>query len=284
MRRVLLILLLAGTAVSQAADHECHIFGLVCDGQGSYSGVFERLCQGLYQKTLPSIPTRESPSRDGWGFGYFLAPPDPAVSCPMLIRGGPPACEDSGRWGGAMREVEVYGLAGATCVLGHVRKSSYGPDLGALPDPHPFADSLLGRWWLFSHNGHMIPDSLLSWVPPEFLGRHPLDYDEVYVDSELLFRYCQYEIEQRGSVLAGLRFALNRVKNQNDFVFNICLTDGDTLWTAHTLSYTPFYYAPVADSSAWWASTVGGEAPPAGMETDRLYWFTPGGMGSASYE
>jgi predicted glutamine amidotransferase len=276
--------LLATPLGASDGDHECHIFGLVCDDQAAYDGLFEALGQGLYEKTLPAPLLRETPSRDGWGFGYFLAPPDPAIDEPMLIKGGPPACEDSARWGAAIREIESFALAARTCVLGHVRKSSYGPDNGALPDPHPFADSLMGRWWLFQHNGHMRPDSLRSWIPAAFLARHPVDYDEVYVDSEVFFRYCQYEIERLGSVEAGLRFALHRVKIHDDFIFNICLTDGDTLWTAHTLSYTPFYYAANGDSSAWWASTVGLGPPQTQMAMDHLYWFTPGAWGEASYE
>ena len=269
---------------AREGDHECHIFGLVCDDRAEYAALFDSLCQGLYQKTVPAPPPRETPTRDGWGFGYFLAPRDPSLVEPMRIRGGPPACEDSLRWGAAIREIETFALGGATSVLGHVRKSSYGPDNGALPDPHPFADSLRGRWWLFQHNGHMRPDSVRSWIPSDFLARHPIDYDEVYVDSEVFFRYCQYEIERLGTVEAGLRFALHRVKIHNDFIFNICLTDGDTLWTAHTLSYTPFYFAATEDSSAWWASTVAIGTPHTAMARDHLYWFTPGAWGEASYE
>jgi predicted glutamine amidotransferase len=281
------------------ADHECQIFGYVFGDGAGEARIFSTLCAGLFSETLPLLVTsgrrpafaplgsgggRPAPSRDGWGFGYFLAPPHPGLHYPILVRGGPPACEDNARWSAATQEITNFGLGAASCVLGHVRKSSYGPDSGALPDPHPFADSLSGRWWLFSHNGHMLPDSLLNWIPPGFLTRHPLDYDEIYVDSELFFRYCQYEIEHRGKVRDGLLFALRRVKNHDNFVFNICLTAGDTLWTAHSLDSTPFYYGAAADSAAWWASTVAGESEPSEMEMHHLYWFAPQNMGSASYE
>jgi predicted glutamine amidotransferase len=285
------------------ADHNCQIFGLVFASGQAQVRVFKTLCRYLYEETFPD-PRRSSldrpglrragdaasrgraaPSRDGWGFGYFFSPPHLGIDHPMVIRGGPPACEDSVRWNGAIDEIATYGFGGASAVLGHVRKSSYGPDWGALPDPHPFADSLGGRWWLFSHNGHMLPDSVLSWIPAEFLERHPIDYDEVLVDSELFFRYCEYEIARLGTVRDGLLYALHRVKSHDDFLFNICLTSGDTLWTAHTLSYTPFYYAVATpDSTAWWASTAVGGAMLPEMEMDHLYWFTSGGMGSASYE
>jgi predicted glutamine amidotransferase len=274
----------AMTAGAETPDHECHIFGLVRGDGAASNALFETLCRGLYDKTLPAPPGRETPTRDGWGFGYFFAPPDPAIAGPILVKGGPPPCGDTARWYGAIRQIEARALGGPGCVLAHVRKSSYGPDNAALPNPHPFADRLLGRWWLFQHNGHMRPDSLRAWIPDAFLRQHPLDYDEVFVDSELLFRYCQYEIERLGSVRAGLLFALHRVKIHNDFIFNLCLTDGDTLWTAHTLSYTPFYYGATADSAAWWASTVGFDPPHHAMATDRLYWFTAGAMGEASYE
>ncbi len=271
-------------AAPPRADHECHLLGLVFHDGPVCQTVFEELSAGLYRKTLPQDADRESPSRDGWGFGYFLAPPHAGIERPMLIKAGPPACEDSLRWAAAITEIEGFALGAQNTILGHVRKSSYGPDHGALPDPHPFADSLMGKWWLFSHNGHMVPDTLLSWIPAEFLTRHPLDYDEIWVDSEILFRYCQYEIERLRSVRAGLLFAFHRVKSYDDFVFNICLTDGDTLWAAHTLSYTPFYYAPVADSTAWWVSTVSSGGPQSEMAMHGLYWFTPGAMGSMSYE
>ncbi len=270
---------------AEATDHECQIFGLVYDDSGAYSELFERVCGDLWASTLPESSGRVSPSRDGWGFGYFLSPPDPRISRPILLKAGPPACEDSLRWAAALTEIEQFGLGSSSVVLGHVRKSSYGPDNGALPDPHPFSDSLWGRWWLFSHNGHTVPDTLLQWIPAEFLERHPLDYSPIYVDSEVLFRYLLFEIESRGNVKDALLFAFNRIKNYDDFVFNICLTDGDTLWAAHTLSYTPFYFGSTADSLAWWVTTVKGTwEDPEQMQMHHLYWFAPGGMGSASYE
>lgn len=285
-------------APRETSDHECQLFGYVFAGGAGDAGVLDALCDGLYNQTLPQrtgdaqprVPqwvareSRPSPSRDGWGFGYFLAPPHPGIARPLLLKGGPPACEDQARWDAASGEVALHGLSGAGAVLGHVRKSSYGPDSGALPNPHPFSDSLGGRWWLFAHNGHMIPDTLLGWIPGEFLARHPLDYDELPVDSEVLFRYYLLEIARRGSVRDALLYACHRIKEYDDFVFNICLTDGDTLWTARSVSTTPFYYTAVADSAAWWASTVRGSGSPRAMSMHRLYWFFPGGMGSASYD
>jgi hypothetical protein len=266
-------------AAAQPADHQCQLFGYVFSA-GDES-VLATLCAGLREESLPD---RASPSRDGWGLGYFFAPPQSGRSQPLVLRGGPPACEDSARWNAAIDEVDAFGLGAPATVLGHVRKSSYGPDDGALPDPHPFADSLGGRWWLFAHNGHMVPDTLRAWIPEDFIARHPIDYDEVLIDSEWLFRYCLYEIERAGDTEVGLSYACRRVKNMPDFVFNICLTDGDTLWAAHSVSYTPFYYQSEAGQSAWWAATVRGAGSPSSMRMHRLYWFTPGAMGSRSYE
>lgn len=293
-------------AADITTDHQCQLFGYVFGTDGGSVATFETLCALLYDETLPDTraiyqgtrdsvlpaarlvsfdaPLRASPSRDGWGFGYFFAPPQPGILRPIVIRAGPPACEDVRRWNDAVAEVSSFGLGAASTVIGHVRKSSYGPDNGALPDPHPFADSLGGRWWLFAHNGHMVPDTLLPWIPPEFLARHPLDYDEVLIDSEVLFRYCMYEIERQQSVRDGLLYTFHRVKSYADFVFNICLTDGDTLWVAHSISYTPVYYESEGNDSAWWASTVRGSGYPATMGMHRLYWFTSGDMGWTSYE
>jgi predicted glutamine amidotransferase len=264
-------------------EHECHLFGFTFAAGAGDEELLATLCADLYGKTLPG-GRRESPSRDGWGFGHFLAPPHPGIARPILLKAGPPACEDDARWNAAIDEIATFSLPGPAAVIGHVRKSSYGPDFGALPNPHPFADSLSSRWWLFAHNGHMRPDTLMPWIPQAFMERHPLDYDEVVVDSEVFFRYCLYEIGQHGSVRDGLLYAFHRIKEYDDFVFNICFTAGDTLWAAHSVSYTPFYYAAVSDSAAWWASTVRGESSPDSMEMHHLYWFAPGGMGCASYE
>lgn len=280
------------SAAWEAGEHECHLFGyLFSQGAGSEE-ILSNLCQDLYEKTLPLRAThtsqgggwRESPSRDGWGFAYFLAPRHPGIMRPILIKSGAAASDDDARWNAARDEIAIFALQGPSVVVGHVRKSSYGPDDGALPDPHPFSDSLMGRWWHFAHNGHMKPDTLMPWIPDEFLAGHALDYEPVRVDSEVLFRYCQYEIERLGSVREGLLLAFHRVKGYEDFLFNTTLTDGDTLWAAHTHDSVPFYFDAAPDSSAWWVSTVQGEGDPAQMEADHLYWFTSGGMGVASYE
>jgi len=271
-------------APGDSSEHECHLFGYVFGDQAGSVDVLGAQCQKLYQKTiLRPGGDRETPSRDGWGFAYFLAPPRPGIARPIAIRSGAPACDDDRRWTDAQEEIATYGLGGPSCVTGHVRLSSYGPDFGALPDPHPFVDSLGGRWWFFAHNGHMLPDTLMGWIPGEFLERHPLDYPLVRVDSEVLFRYCQYEIERVGSVRAGLLSAFQRVKAQHDFVFNICYSAGDTLWAAHSHTRA-FYYGALADSMAWWVSTVPEGESPAQMQNHHLYWFTAGGMGEASYE
>ena len=284
-------------ASREMADHQCHLFGYLFGEGAGDEQILSILCQYLYDKTVPdpgefrcmSSPAsdaswRETPSRDGWGFGYFLAPPHPGIERPILIKSGAAASEDDLRWNSAQDEIGGFALQGATTVLGHVRLSSYGPDGGALPDPHPFADSLFGRWWLFAHNGHMVPDTLLPWIPETFLEQHPLDYDPIHVDSEVFFRYCLYEIESLGSVKEGLLCACHRVKEYDDFVFNICFTDGDTLWTAHSHGGRPFYFDAVEDSSAWWTSTVWEEGDPPFMYQHHLYWFTAGSMGAASYE
>jgi len=266
---------------AEAADHECHLFGLAYQHAGADTLLGE-LSDALYAKSLPQ---RESPSRDGWGFGYYLRPPQSDIARPILRKGGAPASEDDERWNAAVAEIADFAFGGPAALIGHVRKSSYGPDNGALVNPHPFVDSLAGRWWLFAHNGHMVPDTLLAWIPPEFLARHPLDYEPIHVDSEVLFRFCQYEIERLGDVREGLLSAFHRVRGYySDFVFNICLTDGDTLWAAHTHNWMPFLYAPAADSSAWWVATAPPTEDGTPMEQHHLYWFAPDGMGSASYD
>lgn len=262
-------------------EHECHLFGYHFSAEAASPELLEVLCQGLYDKTLPSL--RETPSRDGWGFGYFLAPPHQGIERPILVKSGAAAADDDVRWNAAIAEIEEFAFGGLNTVVGHVRLSSYGPDNGALPNPHPFADSLMGRWWFFAHNGHMKPDTLMPWIPAEFLERHPLDYDSILVDSEVLFRYCQYEIEQLGSARAGLLSAFGRVKDYEDFVFNICLSDGDTLWAAHSHTRA-LYYGAANDSSSWWVSTVPLGEAPVEMENHRLHWFTADSAGVASYE
>jgi predicted glutamine amidotransferase len=288
-------------------EHECHLFGYVFGSGAGSIGTFTDLCQALHDQTLLAglergregpggAPRHEgpggtlrredragTPSRDGWGFAYFLSPPQDGIERPILIKSGAAASDDDQRWQAAQDEIQDHALGGASVVVGHVRRSSYGPDEGALPNPHPFADSLMGRWWHFSHNGHMKPDTLLPWIPVEFLERHPLDYTPIHVDSEVLFRYCQYEIERLGTVREGLLYAFHRVKNYYDFVFNITLTDGDTLWAAHSHT-VPFYYHNAGGGSAWWVSTVDLSGDRQAMPQHQLMWFSDGGMGEASYE
>ena len=273
----------AGAELSADPSHECHIFGYIHDGDNAQPEVLEILCDGLLEETRDG---RRAVCDDGWGFAYFMAPPLPSIERPILIKSGAAAADDSARWIDAQAEIAAFGFGDRSSVIGHVRASSYGPDNGALPNPHPFADSLDGRWWCFAHNGHMKPDTLLPWLPELFVVDHPFDYEPTYVDSEVLFRYCLYEIGQHeGNVKQALLKVFRRVKGYDDFVFNICLSDGDTLWTAHTLSYTDFYYGPAsADSTSWWASTIQQDPSSVRMETDHLYWFTTAGMGEASYE
>lgn len=284
------ILLLAPGPTPPASfpiEHECHLFGYSFGELGGSPDLLGQLCQQLHDKSLETrdLPPRESPSRDGWGFAYFLAPPHPGLERPIFIKSGAAASDDSLRWFDAIGEIGDFALPGRSVVIGHVRKSSYGPDNGALLNPHPFADTLGGRRWTFAHNGHMVPDTLLAWIPADFLERHPLDFSPIEVDSEVLFRYCLYEIEQHGKVREGLLAAFGRVRDYySAFVFNICMTDGDTLWAAHTHNYFPFYYGANEDSSAWWASTASPVADPVEMAQHHLYWFSAGGWGEVSYE
>ncbi len=276
------LMLVAQSAPAALPPHECHLFGYVFAAGSGSPDWLAALIENLRQKTMPTRDELRAAS-DGWGFAYYLTPPLAWIERPIVIRGGPPAYLDTQRWNEARAEIAAFGLAGASAVLGHVRSSSSGPDAGAIPDPHPFADSLGGRWWLFAHNGRAEPDSMLALLDPGFLERHPLDYAPVYMDSELLFRYFLQSIEEAGNVRAGLLAALSRVKRFTSLV-NICLTDGDTLWTAHSFTQVPFYYYTAGDSSAWWASTVSEGAHYHSMSDDHLYWFTPGAMGSQSYE
>lgn len=276
----------AGTAASGAAAatpdrapvaHECHLFGYTfAPGAGSEAWLLT-LCADLREQSQLGRA-----SRDGWGFGYFLTPPAPWIERPLLLRSGAPACDDDARWEAAVAEISAHGLAGASTILGHVRNSSSGPDAGALPDPHPFADSLAGRWWLFAHNGATPVDTLIQWLEPSFLAGHPLDYAPVRVDSELFFRYCLQEIASAGSVRAGLMAALGRIAADH-YAFNLCLTDGDTLWAAHSFEQVPFHYGAAGHERAWWVALVPAVAGAAAMEEDYLYWFAAGGMGAASY-
>jgi predicted glutamine amidotransferase len=262
--------------------HECHLFGYVFDSNGGSAGWLAALCENLYGKTIPTRDPMRA-ARDGWGFAYFLTPPAWWIQRPIMIRSGAPANEDEQRWNAAREEIAAFGLAQASAILGHVRSSSSGPDSGSLPDPHPFADSLGGRWWCFAHNGRANPDSMMALLDPLFLARHPVDYAPIAVDSELLFRYFLQTIEQVGDVRAGMLAALHRVRTITSLV-NICLTDGDTLWAAHSFQQIPMYYGTAGDSTAWWASTVSEGSQAHSMQDDCLYWFAPGTMGSQSYE
>jgi len=301
-RHALPLLLVVATALSTAAEagggarplpgakamaadgrapkfaHECDLFAYhFVNGEAVFLAT---LAEGL----LGQVSTRgdRRSNDDGWAFGYFLAPPLENITRPIILRRGARGIFDLARWDAAVAEVQNHGLATAASVVGHVRNSSFGPDAGALPDPHPFADSLAGRWWLFAHNGTVAPDSLLQWIDRAFLDAHPLDYAPLYVDSELLFRFALDMISRYGNVQRGLLAAFDRVERSGG-LFNLCLTDGDTLWTAHSFHQVPFRYGARADSTAWWVATYAAAEPSAQMELNRLYWFAPGSVGSRGY-
>jgi glutamine amidotransferase len=184
---------------------------------------------------------------DGWGLGWW----PPGETAPTLRRGQAPASEDP-FFDDAVTEASV---ATPTVAVAHVRACSSG--LCDLPDPHPFAMDLLGRHWLFGHNGTIDKPLLLALIDPAFLAAHPPDNgrDETeWVDSELYLRLLLQQVQKEGGqvedairdVVWRLHAGPGRVSGANFF-----LSDGATLWAyrdGNTLSY--FYDDYVAPCSA----------------------------------
>jgi glutamine amidotransferase len=221
--------------------HECRL----------WAATSAALPPAVLRAHLVDLPTAIKPlgaaNDDGWGLGWW----PPGEAAPVIRRGQAPASEDP------FFDDAVCGAEAdtPTVAVAHVRACSSG--LCDLPDPHPFAMDLLGRHWLFGHNGTIEKPLLLSLIDPAFLAAHPPDNgqdESEWIDSELYLRLLLQQIQAEGGqveeaireVVWRLHAGPGRVMGANFF-----LSDGETLWAyrdGNSLSY--FYDDYVAPCSA----------------------------------
>jgi predicted glutamine amidotransferase len=210
-------------------------------------------------------------NRDGWGFGYFLRrSSQPQPSGPICLRGGTPANHP---------EDPDYDLAvdelsrlRPRSVLGHVRAGTSGH--WGIPNPHPFEHEGI----IFAHNGVLSEGMLVGLLTADdarYLERHPPDYVNGNIDSELYFLYILKSIHQQpgGSKSEGIIHAVREIERVSPGCrLNFVMTAGDTLYALRYSAYDEGdpvrYYPGNVPTSFYWvaASTV--------MGSDREGWGT----------
>ncbi len=203
-------------------DHACRFWGLV--GSGALDSLLiDQLVTGTY-----SLKTLAASNPNGWAVGFE----SPALTAaglqqPLILRGGPPADHEwDDRYDQAVSQ--MFALEPTRAVV-HIRAASSGH--ATVPDPHPFQREDL----LFAHNGTLHSDDVLDLLledDPAYLDKHPPDFKNPYIDSELYFLYVRKVTEQSGSIENALAQALLRLYDRGALgtAANCLLASPDTLF------------------------------------------------------
>ena len=160
-------------------DHACRFYGMIGDDPDG-AVLRDHLVTGD-----PSMLTLAASNRNGWGISYFTEELALAgLTRPMMLRGGPRADHEyDHRYRDAVDE--LIALEAYSALL-HVRAASSGH--AYVPDPHPFCRNDL----CFAHNGTVNATTLTALLEgdtPGYLEKHPPDYQNPYIDSELYWLY-----------------------------------------------------------------------------------------------
>jgi len=161
-------------------DHACRFWGMITSAPQD-SLVTEHLVSGA-----ASLMSLSGDNPDGWSVAYH-SPALEAAGLPrsQILRGWPRADHATdARYTEAVAEIVSMG---ASCGMAHIRDASPGSHVG-IPNPHFF-----GREGVtFGHNGGVSESDLVTLLQegsPDYLETHPPDYEDPYLDSELLFMY-----------------------------------------------------------------------------------------------
>ncbi len=280
MRRVVvcgMLLLLALTLASRDAG-ACRFWGLIGDRYPA-----DLIPDQLRDGTVSNLERLGGSSTDGWGIGYFISPAvGLSLTQPIVRRGGPRANDPNERE--YRLAVEELRLVKPRAAIGHVRAASSG-HIG-VPDPHPFQHEGI----LFAHNGTIPEEVLLDLLEvdnPGYLGTHPPDWTQGYIDSELYFLYLLKYANQhpRLSRTEAFRQAVRDLSGRVDVRLNFVMTEGDTMWALRCAPgdiYDPVAYSPwgIGATSSYWTvasqplGSHGGEWAPIPRRT--LAVFVPG--------
>jgi len=231
MLATLLVVMVAGVERPPECDHACRFWGVIGVNVDP-AIVDDQLVSGKH-----SLLTLASTNDDGWGITYFAPGHSPFTpDRPQVLRGGPRAdhAYDT-RYSEAV--AEMLDLE-PECAVVHIRAATTGHT--GLPDPHPFHRGRL----VFAHNGTIYTSDLIELLEaddPSYLAKHPPDYVDPHIDSELYFLYVQKLLlqgvpDRSGDPSHSLRDALPaavlRLLDQGAIqtAANCMATCGDTLY------------------------------------------------------
>ncbi len=182
------------------AEHACRFWAAIGSHLDSCA-VADQLIAG----TFPFKALGTS-NKDGWGLCFGATALSAAgLEQPVSLRGGP---EASHPYDARFDESVAQMLAcRAEVAIAHVRAASSGHT--GIPDPHPFVRGGV----VFAHNGTIPTHDLLDLIAednPKYLDKHPPDYENPYIDSELYFLYVLETVERlrKRSVRTSLGEAL----------------------------------------------------------------------------
>lgn len=228
---LVLALVCTGDSRGLPADHACRFYGTIGTAPDS-TILYEHLVSGD-----PSMLTLAASNRNGWGLAYFAEDLHLAgLARPMTLRGGPRADHEfDSHYRNAVDEMLRLGTHSAVV---HVRAASSGH--AYVPDPHPFCREGL----CLVHNGTINATTLellLDGDAPGYLEKHPPDYTNPYIDSELYWLYI-LKVRAQGVEREGGRRshrmadALSRAildiydANALQTAANCLIAEGDTLY------------------------------------------------------
>ncbi|MDM7917171.1 MAG: class II glutamine amidotransferase, partial [Candidatus Eisenbacteria bacterium] len=243
------VVLLAGLAFAllPRPAAACRFWALIGSGYPSALAA-----DHLRDGTVANLRDLGGGNRDGWGIGFFPTPDSSTpIRGPIVRRGGPPANHPGES---EFREaVEELSAVRPAAVIAHVRAGSSGH--WGIPNPHPFQHDGM----LFAHNGTLPSDALYHLIQqedPHYLERHPPDYVDGHIDSELYFLYLLESIERHRDLgrTGALRLAASELFSRFPGTrLNCVLTRGDTLFALRldaNDAWDPLCYMPAAGASS----------------------------------
>lgn len=176
---------------------------------------------------LPDLMTnfREQSKQhsDGWGFGWYFD------GAPQVEKSPTAAHADA-------RFMTTCMNADSNIVLVHLRKLTVGTPTPDNTQPFSYGD------YIFGHNGTVhAKEELRDLLPEEFRGRILGD-----TDSEQLFYWLLYHIDEKRSALKGIRSAVKYVKENlgpETTAFNFVMSDGEKVYVYRSAYTKHDYYS-----------------------------------------
>ncbi len=212
-------------------EHACRFWGAI--GTAWEDPILtDQLVTGLY-----SLKALGNSNPDGWSVAYYSPALEAAgLTHPVIVRAGPKADHKfDARYDDAVFEMLALD---PVCGLAHVRNATSGHE--DTPDPHPFRRDDI----VFAHNGTLAKLTLTDLIlrdDPQYLERHPPDYEDPRLDSELFFLYVLQHRERgversdgtrshaTGDAIAAAALGLHEA-GAIQTAANCLFSDGDSLF------------------------------------------------------